>query len=63
MQTIDEALEKLSKSKFRSSFHLKEKDIEYINKVGMDKIKQHAKDFIKKNLHQNIFPMTESKHQ
>ena len=42
MQTIDEALEKLSKSKFRSSFHLKEKDIEYINKVGMDKIKQHA---------------------
>lgn len=50
MQTIDEALEKLSKSKFRSSFHLKEKDIEYINKVGMDKIKQHAKDFIKKRL-------------
>ena len=48
MQTIDEALEKLSKSKFRSSFHLKEKDIEYINKVGMDKIKQHAKDFIAK---------------
>ena len=34
MQTIEEALEKLSKSKFRSSFHLKEKDIEYINKVG-----------------------------
>lgn len=63
MQTIDEALEKLSKSKFRSSFHLKEKDIEYINKVGMDKIKQHAKDFIKKDLHHNTFPMTESKHQ
>ena len=47
MQTIDEALEKLSKSKFRSSFHLKEKDIEYINKVGIEKIRQHAKNFIK----------------
>lgn len=56
MQTIDEALEKLSKSKFRSSFHLKEKDIEYINKVGMDKIKQHAKDFIKKRLAPKYIP-------
>ena len=57
MQTIDEALEKLSKSKFRSSFHLKEKDIEYINKVGMQRT------LSKQDLHQNIFPMTESKHQ
>lgn len=56
MQTIDEALEKLSKSKFRSSFHLKEKDIEYINKVGVDKIKQHAKDFIKKRLAPKYIP-------
>lgn len=56
MQTIDEALEKLSKSKFRSSFHLKEKDIEYINKVGMDKIKQHAKAFIKKRLAPKYIP-------
>lgn len=56
MQTIDEALEKLSKSKFRSSFHLKEKDIEYINKVGMDKIKQHAKDFIKTRLAPKYIP-------
>lgn len=56
MQTIDEALEKLSKSKFRSSFHLKEKDIEYINKVGMEKIKQHAKDFIKTRLAPKYIP-------
>ena len=28
MQSIDNALEKLSKSKFRSSFHLKAKDID-----------------------------------
>lgn len=56
MQTIDEALEKLSKSKFRSSFHLKEKDIEYINKVGMEKIRQHAKDFIKTRLAPKYIP-------
>lgn len=56
MQTIDEALEKLSKSKFRSSFHLKEKDIEYINKVGMEKIRQHAKDFIKTRLALKYIP-------
>ena len=56
MQTIDEALEKLSKSKFRSSFHLKEKDIEYINKVGIEKIMQHAKDFIKTRLAPKYIP-------
>ena len=56
MQTIDEALEKLSKSKFRSSFHLKEKDIEYINKVGIEKIRQHAKDFIKTRLAPKYIP-------
>jgi hypothetical protein len=41
-----EILERLSNSKFRSSFKLKEKDIEYINKVGIEKIKKHAIDFV-----------------
>lgn len=50
MQTVDDALEKLSKSKFRSSFHLKQKDIDYIDEKGMEKIRSHANDFIKKNL-------------
>ncbi len=40
----------LSKSKFRSSFTLKQKDKEYIDKVGLDKIKEHAYDFITKRL-------------
>ena len=44
MQTIDNALKKLSKSKFRSSFHLKAKDIAYIDEKGMDTIKSHAND-------------------
>lgn len=47
---INSILFKLSKSKFRSSFKLKSKDIEYINKVGLDKIKSHAYDFVSKRL-------------
>lgn len=43
-------LEKLSKSKFRNSFKLKQKDIEYINKKGIDVIELHAKDFISKRI-------------
>ena len=46
----DEILDRLSKSKFRSGFKLKEKDIEYINDKGLDKIRSHAYDFINKRL-------------
>ena len=41
-------IEHLEASKFRSSFHLKQKDIDYINEKGLDVIKQHAQDFIAK---------------
>lgn len=47
---IDDILSRLSKSKFRSSFHLKDKDIEYINKKGLDVIRGHAYDFLNKNI-------------
>lgn len=50
MQSIDEALAKLEKSKFRSSFHLKKADIEYIDKKGMDTVKRHAAEIISKRL-------------
>ena len=40
--------ERLGNSRFRSSFHLKQKDIDYINEKGLDTIRQHAKDFIAK---------------
>lgn len=43
-------LNKLSLSKFRSSFHLKEKDINYINEKGIDVIREHAYDFVIKRL-------------
>ena len=46
MSKIDIVLERLSKSKFRSSFHLNKKMKEYVVSKGMDVIKSHAYDFI-----------------
>ena len=56
MQTTDEALEKLAKSKFRSSFKLDKSDIEYIESKGMDTIRLHAEDFIRKRLAPAVIP-------
>lgn len=50
MQTIDQALEKLSRSEFRSRFSLNEKDLEYIEQKGMDTIRRHAEAFIAERL-------------
>ena len=50
MQTIEEALLKLHKSKFRSGFKLDEKDREYIKIKGMDTIRRHARDFVAQKL-------------
>lgn len=47
---VDEVLSKLSKSKFRSSFKLKEKDRIYIKEKGINRIRSHAYDFINKRL-------------
>lgn len=47
---MNDILYKLSLSRFRSSFKLKEKDINYINEKGIDVIKKHAYDFVNKNL-------------
>lgn len=49
-KNVDVILNKLSMSKFRSGFNLKEKDIIYINDKGLDEIKKHANDFITKRL-------------
>lgn len=43
-------LNKLSKSKFRSTFKLGQKYKEYINERGMERIKSHAYDFINQRL-------------
>jgi hypothetical protein len=55
-QDIDIILDKLSKSKFRSSFKLKDKELEYIKSKGLDKIEEHAYDFINKRLAPSIIP-------
>ena len=50
MQTVDEALAKLQKSKFRSGFHLDEENVRYIDEKGPDVIRSHAADFVAKRL-------------
>lgn len=53
-KNIDVILNKLSMSKFRSSFNLKEKDIIYINDKGLNEIRKHANDFIVKRLSSKV---------
>ena len=50
MTVIEDKLNSLSKSKFRSSFHLRKYMIDYIDEKGMNTIKDHAYDFINKNI-------------
>ena len=53
-QVIQQKLNKLEKSKFRSSFHLKPKEIEYIEKKGLEEIKKQAYEIINKRLKPEI---------
>ncbi len=50
MEKIDLILKKLQRSKFRSGFHLKQGDFNYIDKRGLDVIRKHACHFIEKRL-------------
>ena len=50
MATIDQTFIRLQKSTFRSKFHLKEKDIKYIQEKGIDTIEKHASDFVRSRL-------------
>ena len=47
---LNNKLNSLSKSKFRSSFHLNNKMKEYTKEKGLEKIKSDAYDFINKRL-------------
>ncbi len=49
-EIINKKLLELSKSKFRSKFHLKDNMINYINEKGFNNIKNHAYDFINERL-------------
>ena len=50
MNNIDYKLYSLSKSKFRSSFHLNKKMKEYFKDKGLDKIKKDAYEIINKRI-------------
>lgn len=50
MQTVEDALDRLERSKFRSSFHLSESDFIYLEEKGEDVIRRHAKDFVRSKL-------------
>ena len=46
MTNIEDKLEALKKSKFRSSFHLNENSKKYIEDKNLFKIREHAYDFV-----------------
>lgn len=50
MQTIDQALNKLEHSRFRSSFHLTKKEQAYLEEKGMEVMRKHAEDFVSQKL-------------
>ena len=57
---INNKLKELSRSKFRSSFHLRKYMIKYIDDKGMDTIKKHAIDFIEQKL-SPAYPINDGK--
>lgn len=50
MSNTDEILNRLSRSKFRASFHLKKKELAYLHEKGIDTIMSHGDDFIRTRL-------------
>jgi hypothetical protein len=50
MRNLDELFKALSKSTFRSKFHLQGKDLVYLHTKGLPTVITHAKDFITKRL-------------
>ncbi len=50
MQTIEQALSKLDRSRFRSSFYLTKKEREYVEDKGMETMRRHAQDYVRQKL-------------
>ncbi len=50
MHTKKEALERLARSRFRSSFHLNEEMKRYVGEKGMDVIAKHAREIVAKRI-------------
>ena len=56
MNMYDDILERLSKSTFRVRFKLRDKEKQYIEQKGLDRIKSHAEDFIRDRVSPSISP-------
>jgi len=50
MPTIDETLDKLSRSKFRGSFKLTKKERAYLDEKGIEVMRSHAQDFVRQKI-------------
>ncbi len=50
MSDLERLFEKLAKSRFRSSFILKGKELEYLKSKGVNIILEHGRDFIDERL-------------
>ena len=48
--------ERLSKSEFRSRFHLRDAERSYLQEKGMDTIRSHAEDFVRMRLAPAVIP-------
>lgn len=59
-KNLDYLFDSLSKSKFRSSFHLRTYMKDYINEKGLDVIRSHAYDFVNKRL-KEAYPKNDGK--
>ncbi len=53
---IEQVLEALRKSKFRSHFYFSKKDIQYVEEKGINIIHKHAHDFVKDRLSPKVIP-------
>ena len=54
--TYEEAFRRLGHSRFRSRFHLTERDRAYIAEKGLDVIRRHAEDFVRTRLAPAVIP-------
>ena len=50
MQTIEQALDRLERSRFRSGFSLDDRDRKYLEEKGPEVIRRHAEDFVRQKL-------------
>ena len=56
MESLDDVLARLAKSKFRFSFHLNQQMKDYVNEKGVSKIRTDAYDLIKKRIGPKVIP-------